>query len=469
MGEKMSATRVRKKSDLYGFQQRGVTDLYEHDQRQAVLGMGAGKTALALTAIREMLDDGVIRNALVLAPKKVAQLVWPAEPGKWEHLRYTTIAVGVGDARRRLDMLRAQADVHVQTHDNIGWLVDILLKLPADDPLFDLLVIDEISRFRNPKSQRLKALMKVRKRFRNFWGLTGTPRPNGYEDQFGPLKLVTNSRLWGRSFYKWRDQNFFPVDWNGYNWSILPDARERIKADIASRSFAIPPEEMPELPEIVDDERTLEWVDLPREVMVEYARMLAKLIADAGGRKVLAANAAVASGKLEQIAQGFLYDEDRAAVVLHEAKAERLREMVEALAGDPVIVCYWFEADLDAIRNVLGDIPVIGKDTKDNVRTVAVGRPGRVPVMGLQPASGGHGLDGLQDSCSNMIWYTPIWSKELYDQTRKRVHRPGQKRRVMNWSIMARGTVDIAKRSRCLDGISAQDAFLQYLAKGARQ
>lgn len=405
---------MRPKSALYGFQQRGVTDLYEHDMRQAVVGMGGGKTAMVLTAIRELIDDGAIRGALVLAPKKVAQLVWPAEPGKWEHLAGMGVRVGVGSPSiRRMALLDGKAEIRVQTIDNIQWLVEQLRALPADHPMFDLLVVDEISRLRSPKSKRLKALMTVRGRFKNVWGMTGTPRPNGYEDQFGPLKLVTNAKLWGKSFYQWRDRNFFPVDWNGNQWSILPSTRDRIKADIASVSFAVQQSEMPELPELVDDERTLDFVDLPPEVRTEYRRMVAKLIAEAGGEKVLAKNAAVKSGKLEQIAQGFLYDENREPLHLHDEKLDMLEEKLAELDGDPAVVCYWYEADLWKIEGRFGRLPAINSATRDVVRTVAEFKTGKVPILLMQPGSGGHGLDGLQDSCSNMIWYTPIWSKEL--------------------------------------------------------
>lgn len=458
---------MRTKADLYAFQQRGVTAIYERDYRQLVIGMGGGKTALVLTAVEELIRDGVVGGALVLAPKKVAELVWPSEPSKWEHLAGMGVSVGLGPpAAREAALFDGAPEIRVQTHDNVQWLVERLLKLPADHPLFDMLVIDEISRFRNPKSKRAKALMKVRDRFKLVVGLTGTPRPNGYEDQFNPLKIVTGGRLWGKSFYKWRDRNFYPTDWNGYNWSILPNARDAVRRAIASVSFAVPPDEMPELPEMVDDERTLLDVDLPRDAKVEYDRMLAKLIAEAGGKRMLAANAAVASGKLEQIAQGFLYDENKEPVWLHHEKLDRLEGALDTLAGDPAVVCYWYEADLFALEGRFGPLPAINSNTKNLSKLVAEWKTGRIPVLLLQPASGGHGLDGLQDSCSNLIWYTPIWSKELYDQTRKRVHRPGQDRRVMNWTIRARTTVDVAKRVRCLDGISEQDAFLQYL--GAR-
>jgi hypothetical protein len=439
--------------------------------------MGAGKTALALTAIRELIDDEAIRQALVLAPKKVAQLVWPAEPSKWEHLAGMGVAVGVGSPAVRKAALNAAAEVIVQTHDNVKWLVGELLKLPENHPLFDLLVIDEGSRFRNPKSKRAKDLMKVRKRFRNVWIMTGTPRPNGYEDQFTPMKILTNGALWGKSFYAWRDQNFFPTDWNGYNWSILPAARRTIRADIARMSFTVGPDEMPELPEMIDDERTITRVDLPPDARREYDRMLKYLIAKWGGTTKLAANAAVASGQLEQIAQGFLYSDVDTALgedmgdaphMLHDEKLDALDEIVEGLAGDPAIVCYWYKADLWKLEGRFGKLPAINSTTKDIVRTVAEFKTGKVPLLLLQPASGGHGLDGLQDSCSQMVWYTPIWSKELYDQTRKRVHRPGQARRTFIRTIMARGTVDEAKRSRVTEGLGEADAFLRYLAEMER-
>ena len=211
---------MRQKKDMRPYQDRVATALYENDAKLAVLRPGAGKTIAALTAIEELLRDKVVRHVLVIAPKRVANIVWPDEIESWEHvkkLRYMLLSGG--PVQRGLGLMPAavhQCDLTIIGLDNAQWLVEELEQLPDDSPLFDLLVIDEISRLRNPKGERAKALAKIAHRFKMIWGLSGTLRPSGPEDLFMPARVVTKGRLWGRSFYSWRKARFYPADYNGY-------------------------------------------------------------------------------------------------------------------------------------------------------------------------------------------------------------------------------------------------------------
>jgi SNF2 family DNA or RNA helicase len=455
---------MRKKTDLRDYQSRTVTTLYESDGHIAVLPMGAGKTASALTATDELMTDGHIRHGLVIAPKRVATNVWPDEIKQWQHLAGMTYAVLNGNPVERAEKLirAAQRQLSVIGVDNTQWLVEELKKLPDGHPVFDLLIIDEISRFRNPKSKRAKALLTQASRFKMIWGLTGTPRPNGLEDLFKPCAIVSREALWGRSFYSWRNKRFYPTDWEQRNWVIKPDWEERTNAEAATLMSTLAPEDMPELPEINVIEH---YVDLPPDALRAYRTMERRLFADIGSERVLAKSAGVASSKLGQCANGFMYDDAGKGLWIHDEKRQWIEDLVEDMNGNPLILVYEFIEDLTMFRELFGpNLPVIGDGISDSTasRIIADWNARRLPLLALHPASGGHGLN-LQDGGSQMAWISLTWSPEFWEQTIKRIHRPGQKERCFIHVCLARATIDEAKKHRVLEKLSMQDAFRRYL------
>ena len=461
---------MRAKSEMYRHQQAGVTELYERAGVQGVVPMGGGKTATALTAIRELIDDGEIRCALGLAPKRVAQLVWPREPQEWEHLKDMRVSVVAGsEKQRRAALFDVEADVYIVGVDNTQWLVDVLTTLPRDHKLFDLLFIDELSRFKNPRGKRYKALRKLQIRYPEIWptiwGLTGTPRPNGYEDQFAPLTVLSRGKLWGKSFDKWRDQRFVS-DFMGYNWTLMDHAEPAIVRDIASMSFTVSTEDMPDVPEL---QTVVHWVDLPPKVRAVYKDMERKLLAPFknGEKLTLAASQAVASGKLSQIAQGFMYtqDDEHAVEHLHTEKADQLVGLIEGL-DENVLIAYGFKEDLRVLNELYPGIPYLGAGVSDRMADTHERRwnAREYPRLALHPASAGHGLN-LQRGGHQMVQYCLTWSAELYDQIIKRMHRPGQRERCFNHLILARDTVDEIKYERVVRKIDEQEAFRNYLKR----
>lgn len=456
---------MRTKADLRAAQQRTATYLYENDAVQAVLPMGAGKTAAALTAITEMIDDGVIRCALGLAPKRVAQLVWPKEPKLWEHLQHLKVSVVAGTPQQRhAALFDVDADIYMVGVDNAQWLVEVLEKLPEHHKLFDLLLIDELSRFKNPRGERAKALRKIIKRWNTRWGLTGTPRPNGWEDQFMPMTLLTQMAIWGKSFDKWRDERFMQTDYHGHQFALRPEWRDRTIADISRYSITISEEDMPDLPPLTP---VFHWVTLPPAARKAYQDMEHKLFARYDRNPaILAANKAVATGKLAQIANGFMYDEAGAVQHVHTEKADQLVELFEELDGDPGLVAYEFFEDLTVIKELYPGIPHLGRGTTDKQaeQYEREWNERRIEKLALHPASAGHGLN-LQYGGAQLIWYGLTWSAELYDQTLKRFHRPGQNRRCFAHHILARDTVDEIKYDRVIMKMSEQEAFRKYLRK----
>jgi hypothetical protein len=453
---------VRQKKEMRPYQDRITGFLYEHDEAMAVLRPGAGKTVSALTAIEELIRDKVIRHALVIAPKRVARVVWPDEIELWKHttrLRYTVL--DGGPMHRELGLLAASVhsrDIAIVGLDVAQWLCEQLALQDDDSPLFDLLVIDEISRLRNPKSKRAAALAKQASRFRMIWGLTGTLRPNSAQDLFMPARVVTRGKLWGRSFYKWQKEHFYPTDFNQYNWAPFPGAEDKLNAAIAPYVATVAEGELiqPE-PTIVFDK-----VELPREARARYDEMEKKLVSG----DVIAASAGVATGKLAQLANGFVYGNDEVAQFVHDAKREWVEDLIESATG-PMLLVYEFIHDLEMLRSILGiDLPYLGDGVSDrqSAANIELWNLGKLPFMALHPASGGHGLN-LQHGGADMCWLSPTWSPEYWEQTIARINRSGQKRQVVVRVCVATNTVDELKLSRVYNKMTAQEAFEAYLRR----
>jgi hypothetical protein len=451
---------------LRGYQQRAATWLYEHDAGFLVAPLGAGKSTAALTALAELIRDGHRRHALVIAPKLVATTVWPSEIAAWPHLAHLRIAVLDGSPERRRALLVAagEREVTVIGIDLAQWLVGELAGVADDHPLFDVLIVDETSRLKDPSGKRARALLRIAGRFRTRWGLTGTPRPNSSRDLFMPAAVITDGALWGRAFVPWQKRHFRPRDPFGREWVALPGAEERIAAEFGTVAMTVADEDMPDLPPLNVVETPLK---LPDAVMATYKAMAKELLATVEGRAIEAASHMIATGKLAQLANGFLYDEGADdPVPVHTFKIEWLRELVESLDGEPLLIAYEFVEDLRAIRRAFGDVPALGGLTpaRESARLIAAWNAGALPLLAFHPASAGHGLN-LQHGGSRTAWLSPSWSAELTEQAIARIYRPGQTRHVTIHVCVAAGTVDEMKRDRVLGKLSAQEAFRRHLER----
>jgi hypothetical protein len=452
---------MRRKSELRTTQNDMVTSLYESDEKLCVLRPGGGKTIVGLTTIDELLHDEVIRHALVLAPKRVARSVWPGEIKEWEHVKHLKLKVLDGSPSQRLKALydADKRDVTVLGLDVIGWLVEALNDFPEDHPVFDLLVIDEISRLRNARGAWFKTMKKNVDRWKMIWGLSGTLRPSGPLDLFGPVRLVTRKKLWGNSFDDWRKKHFYPVDYQGYDWQPIPGHEEQLNADIAPWIITAEPPPQDE-PTIIFDR-----IDLPPDARAEYDRMNKKLFATVDDNKeaVIADSRAIAVGKMGQLANGFIYADDTTHRI-HEEKRAWLKDLVDEAKTGPVLLIYEFKEDFQMIQEVLGGIPYLGAGVSDKQaeRNIQDWNARKLPFMALHPASGGHGLN-LQFGGSDMWWMSPTWNPELWEQTLARLARSGQTEQVIVRVCTANHTVDDLKIDRVHYKLSAQQAFEKYL------
>jgi len=449
---------------LRSYQQRAVTYLYESDVAFLIAPLGAGKGAAALTALAELIRDKHRRHALVVAPKLVATTVWPAEITSWPHLAHLRAAVldGAPESRRALLATAHEREMTVIGVDLVPWLVAELAAFADDHPLFDILIVDETSRFKDPNGKRARALAKIAGRFWTRWGLTGTPRPNSSRDLFMPAAIITDGALWGRAFVPWQKRYFWSRDPFGWEWAALPGAEEKIAADFGTVAMTVADEDMPDLPPL---NVVVTPLELPDGVMATYRGMARGLFATIEGRSIEAASPLIATGKLAQLANGFLYDADADDPVnVHSLKIDWLRELVESLGGEPLLIAYEFVEDLRAIRRAFGEVPALGGPTSahEAARLIAAWNTGKLPLLAFHPASAGHGLN-LQHGGSRMAWLSPSWSAELTEQAIARVYRPGQTRHVTIHVCVATGTVDEMKRDRVINKMSAQEAFRRHL------
>lgn len=448
---------MRQKSELRPSQNDVITFLYEHDEGIVVMRPGMGKTVSALTAISELLRDNVIRHALVAAPKRVARSVWPDEIKEWEHLSGLSYAVLDGGPANREHVLSSVhwRNITIVGLDVMEWLLELLNEVRPDHPLFDLLVIDEVSKLRDPTGVRAKALAKMADRWKMIWGLSGTLRPSGSLDLFMPARIVTRGKLWGKSFYKWQRPRFYPTDYGQHEWKALPGVERKLNRDLAPLVC------IPAVPRQSDAAVVLDRVDLPSMARRNYNEMHRKLAT----RGVLAASAAVATGKLAQIANGFIYN-DGTTEQIHAEKYEWLSEVIENAAG-PTLLIYEYLEDLRTMRELLGyTLPVLGVGTPDAQTRGVIDAWNRreLPFLAMHPASGGHGLN-LQHGGADMAWFSPCWSAEMWEQTLARINRSGQTEQVIVRVCVANDTVDDMKLDRVHHKMTAQEAFENYLRR----
>ena len=374
----------------------------------------------------------------MVAPLRVARDTWPNEVKKWEHLKDLRVSVAVGDAKKRKIALMRKADIYVINREMVKWLVEES-GVPFD---YDMVVIDELSSFKNPQSLRFKALMKVRSKVRRVVGLTGTPASNGLMDLFAEYKLLDMGQRLGRYITRYRLSYFQPDKTNGaivYSYKPLPFAEEEIFKKIGDITISMKSGDFLQMPEKIMTEYEVEMNEKEKDAYERLKREMVVTIDDKD--EITAANAASLCGKLSQMANGAVYTDDRNVQIFHERKLDALEDMIEAANGKPVMIAYWFQHDFDRIKNRLQEMGVEFEkiDSEDSIKRW---NEGRLPVALIHPASAGHGLN-LQSGGSTIIWFGLTWSLELYQQTNGRLWRQGQKdKTVVIQHIITKGTID---------------------------
>ena len=419
----------------HSYQERAKNFIEDHEAAGLFLEMGLGKTVITLTAIDELMNDRFeVSRVLVIAPLRVAEDTWSRESKKWDHLKHLRISKILGSAADRRAALKKDADIYVINRENVVWLVEYLEKERIKWP-FDMIVIDELSSFKNNQAKRFKALRKVRPLVDRIVGLTGTPAANSLMDLWAEMYLLDRGERLGRTLTAYRGNWFRPGYMNGpvvYKWEPRRGALEDITKRIADITVSMKAEDYLTLPDKIE---TTVSVTLDEKALKTYKVMEQESLLELEGEEIAAMDAAAVMSKLLQLANGFIYGSDHNAVHIHDAKLEALEEIVEA-ADSPVLVFYNFQADKDQILAKFKEARLLTND-----KDIEDWNKGKVPILLAHPASAGFGLN-LQDGGHIMAWYGLPWSLEQYLQAVARLQRQGQKYPVMVYHIIAAGTVD---------------------------
>ena len=395
-----------------------------------------------------MFDSFEVHKVLVIAPIRVASFSWPAEMEKWDHLKGMRYSVAVGTAAERLSALRRQADIYLINRENVQWLVSES-GIPFD---FDMVVIDELSSFKNHQTKRFKALMKVRPKVKRIVGLTGTPSSNGLMDLWAEFRLLDMGERLGRFIGQYRTSYFRPDKQNGqvvFSYKPLPGVEKQIYSKISDITISMKSTDHLRMPELVNSRYTMYLSEKEQE---RYEELKKDLVLQLPDGDITAANAAALSGKLSQMANGAIYTDTGETVSVHERKLDALEDIIEAANGKPVLVAYWFRHDFEMISERLQKLK-IPYDRLDVDATIRKWNAGEIPVALIHPASAGHGLN-LQAGGSTLVWFGLTWSLELYQQTVARLWRQGQSSEtVVVQHIITDGTID----GRIMKALSEKD------------
>ena len=433
----------------HDYQEYAIRFLLENPVAAIFLDMGMGKTSIVLTAIMKLMYEHFeVSKVLIIAPLRVARNTWPEEIRKWEHLQGLRYSVVVGTAAERQKALAEDADIYIINRENVPWLVAQCGR--SFD--FDMVVIDELSSFKSWQSKRFRELMKVRPFVKRIVGLTGTPSSNGLMDLFAEFKLLDMGKRLGRFITQYRTAYFKPDRTNGpvvYSYSLLPDAEGRIYEKISDITISMKATDHLKMPELVSSEHKVYMDEAERE---KYRELKDELVLQLHGKEITAANAAALTGKLLQLANGAIYDEDKMVNAFHERKLDALEDLIEAANGRPVLVAYWFQHDLERIQKRL-DALKVEYARISSPGSIEMWNRGEFAVGLIHPASAGHGLN-LQSGGNILVWFGLTWSLELYQQTVARLWRQGQTSGTVSViHIVAEGTVD----ERVLKALESKD------------
>ena len=415
--------------------------------------MGLGKTVITLTAIRYLYGFGEIKKVLVIAPLRVAEDTWTTEAGKWEHLKKLRISKILGNEFDRLDGLLNRADVYVINRENVEWLV----KLYGRKWPFDMVVIDELSSFKNNQSKRFKALKKILSRVERIVGLTGTPAPNGLMDLWPQVYLLDRGERLGWTIGEFRNRYFYPGAKNGhivYAWLLRDGAEQSIHECLSDLCVSMKAEDWLELPERIDN---IVKVKLDDRDFKQYKQLERDLILSIKDQAIVASTAAVLSNKLLQFASGSIYDDEGNTVFVHDKKIEVLHRIVAEAAGKPILVFYSYCHNEE---NIVEEFGGAGARTLKSSEDIAAWNRGEIPLMIAHPASAGHGLN-LQAGGNIIVWFGLPWSLELYQQANARLHRQGQTERVIIHHLITEGTMDEVVMEALANKAKGQDALLE--------
>jgi len=422
------------------YQKRAVKFIISRPCAGLFLDPGLGKTAIVLAAFKLLLKKGALRNRrmLVIAPMHCIYNVWPAEVKKWKDFEGLRVVILHGPHKEKL--LNKPADIYVINPEGLPWLLTRKprWKLPS------MLVVDESTKFKKTTGSVTgpgKMLRKNLDAFQRRVILTGTPIPNGYLDLFGQIYLLDRGECLGAYVTHYRNSYFQSCGYMGYEWRLLPGAKEEIEKQIAPLVLQMSSDDYLSLPKRMTIPIR---VELPEKAREQYETLEEHFFLMLDDGEIRAFNAGAQSIKLRQFTGGSVYDSENRALSVHTAKLDRLMDLIEEI-GQPTIVVYEFKHEYSSIvtcfRKDQRPPTLSGLSGKKLTSIVEAWNGGEIPVLCMHPASGGHGLN-LQKGGHHLILFGHTWDLEYAEQVVKRIHRPGQKFPTFVYQLIADNTID---------------------------
>lgn len=423
----------------HAYQEHCINKILQIKKIGLFLDMGLGKTVTTLTAIKELkYNRFAVQKVLVIAPKKVAEGTWTKEKDKWEHTRMLRVSSVLGSETKRIRALNTPSDLYVTNRENVVWLVDYY----RNSWPFDMVVVDESSSFKSHKAKRFKSLASVCSRIDRMVELTGTPSPNGLDDLWSQVFLLDGGERLGRKYTQFREVYFEPGDRGRnviYNYKAKAGSEDSILSRISDICISMKSEDYLQLPEI-----TYHQIPVVLDTKAEkaYRELERKMVLDLpeDEEEISVTSAAALSNKLLQLGNGAIYDEDRKVHEVHSCKIEAFLELIESLQGKPALVFYNYQHDKSRIQKALEKSKLRIRELK-TVQDQDDWNAGMVDILLAHPASAAYGLN-LQEGGNHVIWFGLTWNYEQYTQANKRLHRQGQKERVIIHHLVCSGTRD---------------------------
>jgi SNF2 family DNA or RNA helicase len=439
------------RKDLHHYQEDALEFIKEKKRCSLMLDMGLGKTTTSLTASSCFLDDFFINKTLVIAPLRVANTVWKQEAEKWKHLLGLRVVVCTGSAAERRQRVNSDADIYVINAENVQWLVDTV----KSKWKWDMLIIDEASKFKNPRAKRFRALKKILKYTKSIVELTGTPSPNGYMDLWSQIYLLDQGERLGRTITSYR-QRFFDQDgYRGYSYKLKPGAEEEIKELIKDICITMKSEDYLELPDRIN---ITQYIEFPKDISKKYKEFEKEFVLELTEKDITSPSTATLTNKLLQICNGAIYDEDKNVHILHDEKIQALKDIIEDNPTENILVAYNYKSDLERLKKAFPKAVTLSKEGTE----LEEWNKGNISMLLAHPMSAGHGINA-QYGGSVIIWFGLTWSLEHYQQFNARLHRQGQTKPVRIIHIVAQNAMDERVLKALNSKAKTQEELMKYL------
>lgn len=443
---------MRTPSDLRDYQKTAINFQCSHTESMLWLDMGLGKTVITLTSIVHLLNTGFLKGVVIFAPIRVIRLVWKQEALKWSNTHHLKFSIVAGTRDQRTRALLQKADIYLINYENLKWLADTLsiYFVKKNRPIpFDGIVWDEVSKMKNSRTNRVRAILPLLNQFKWKTGLTGTPASNGYKDLHGQYLVVDEGERLGKKKTAFKTRFYQKV--GQYKEEPYDDTEDLIKKLISDMTLEMSAADHNPLPDLIINDVEIE---LPPELQAAYGKMEDEMFIQLdSGAGIEMFNRAALMNKCLQFANGAMYlaPDSTTFEEVHDLKLDALEEIIDSSNGNQILCSYAYRSDASRIMKKFKKInPINLTDCKSQqALNVALGRwkTGNCQLMIGHPASMAHGIDGLQDAGHILTWFGLNWSLDLYNQFNSRLRRQGQSTPVICHRILAKNTIDELQKS----------------------